>query len=157
MEDEDGAERFMANNDEETFWALEENDAFIARKVSGRNFRFKKRRGKGKSGSKKGVANEVADKDQSQKNTSTETKKRRRSTDRDDDDEPGMEPARERVVKHRVTMEKLNQQVYLNREMSKPEAEEKLKIIKESFRDMQRYEKNPQKVHKDLNQCEIDS
>ena len=32
----------------------EENDAFIARKVSGRNFRFKKRKGKGKSGNKKG-------------------------------------------------------------------------------------------------------
>ena len=44
----------MSNNDEETFGVLEENDAFIARKVSGRNFRFKKRKGKGKSGSKKG-------------------------------------------------------------------------------------------------------
>ena len=33
---------------------FEENDAFIARKVSGRNFRFKKRKGKGKSGNKKG-------------------------------------------------------------------------------------------------------
>ena len=44
----------MSNNDEETFWVLEENDAFIARKVSGRNFRFKKRKGKGKSGNKKG-------------------------------------------------------------------------------------------------------
>ena len=42
----------MSNNDEETFWVLEENDAFIARKVSGRNFRFTKR--KGKSGNKKG-------------------------------------------------------------------------------------------------------
>ena len=30
----------MSNNDEKTFWVLEENDAFIARKVSGRNFRF---------------------------------------------------------------------------------------------------------------------
>ena len=44
----------MSNNDEETFWVLEENDAFIARKMSGRNFRFKKRKGKGKSGNKKG-------------------------------------------------------------------------------------------------------
>ena len=44
----------MSNNDEETFWVLEENDAFIARKVSGRNFKFKKRKGKGNSGSKKG-------------------------------------------------------------------------------------------------------
>ena len=44
----------MSNNDEETFWVLEENDAFIARKVSGRNFKFKKRKGKGKSGNKKG-------------------------------------------------------------------------------------------------------
>ena len=42
----------MSNNDEETFWVLEENDAFVARKVSGRNFRFKKR--KGKSGNNKG-------------------------------------------------------------------------------------------------------
>ena len=37
-----------------TFWVLEENDAFIARKVSGRNFKFKKRKGKGQSGNKKG-------------------------------------------------------------------------------------------------------
>ena len=44
----------MSNNDEETFWVLEENDAFIARKVSGRNFKFKKRKGKGKSGNRKG-------------------------------------------------------------------------------------------------------
>ena len=44
----------MLNSDEETFWVLEENDAFIARKVLGRNFRFKKRKGKGKSGNKKG-------------------------------------------------------------------------------------------------------
>ena len=36
----------MATNDEETFSVLEENDAFIARKVSGRNFRFKKRKRK---------------------------------------------------------------------------------------------------------------
>ena len=54
VEDEEGLEGFMSNNDEETFWALGENDAFIARKVSGRNFRFKKRKGKGKSGNKKG-------------------------------------------------------------------------------------------------------
>ena len=54
VEDEEGLEGFMSNNDEETFWVLEENDAFIARKVSGRNFRFKKRKGKGKSGDKKG-------------------------------------------------------------------------------------------------------
>ena len=54
MEDEDGVERFIANNDEETFWVLGENDAFIARKVPGRSFRFKKSKGKGKSGSKKG-------------------------------------------------------------------------------------------------------
>ena len=44
----------MSNNDEETFWVREENDEFIARKVSGRNFRFKKRKRKGKSGNKKG-------------------------------------------------------------------------------------------------------
>ena len=44
----------MSNNDEEAFWVLEENDAFIARKVSGRNFKFKKNKGKGKSGYKKG-------------------------------------------------------------------------------------------------------
>ena len=60
VEDEEGLEGFMSNNDEETFWVLEENDAFIARKVSGRNFRFKKRRGKGKSGNKRAVTNEVA-------------------------------------------------------------------------------------------------
>ena len=46
-----------------------------------------------------------SDKDQSQKNTSTETKKRRHSTDRNDDDELRTEPARERVVKHKVMME----------------------------------------------------
>ena len=50
----------MLNNDEETFWVLEENDTFIARKVLGRNFRCKKRKGKGKLGTKKVVANEVA-------------------------------------------------------------------------------------------------
>ena len=44
----------MSTNDEETFWVLEENDAFIARKVSGWNFRFKKGKGKGKSTSNKG-------------------------------------------------------------------------------------------------------
>ena len=54
VEDEEGLEGFMSNNDEGTFWVLEENDAFIARKVSGRNFRFKKRKGKGKSGNTKG-------------------------------------------------------------------------------------------------------
>ena len=54
VEDEEGLEGFMSNNDEATFWVLEENDAFIARKVSGRNFTFKKRKGKGKSGNKKG-------------------------------------------------------------------------------------------------------
>ena len=43
VEDEEGLEGFMSNNDENTFWVLEENDAFIARKVSGRNFKFKKR------------------------------------------------------------------------------------------------------------------
>ena len=47
VEDEEGLEEFMSNNDGETFWVLEENDAFIARKVSGRNFRFKKRKSKG--------------------------------------------------------------------------------------------------------------
>ena len=54
VEDEEGLEGFMSNNDEDTFWVLEENDAFIERKVSGRNFKFKKRKGKGKSGNKKG-------------------------------------------------------------------------------------------------------
>ena len=54
MEDEEGQEGFMSTNDEETFWVLEENDAFVARKVSGRNFRFKKSKRKGKSTSKKG-------------------------------------------------------------------------------------------------------
>ena len=41
MEDEEGQEGFMSTNDEETLWVLEENDACIARKVSGRNVRFK--------------------------------------------------------------------------------------------------------------------
>ena len=54
VEDEEGLEGFVSNNDEETFWVLEENDAFIARKVAGRNFKFKKNKGKGKSGNKKG-------------------------------------------------------------------------------------------------------
>ena len=44
----------MSNNDEETFRVLKEKSAFIARKVSGRNFRFKRKKGKGKSGNKKG-------------------------------------------------------------------------------------------------------
>ena len=54
VEDEHRTEGFIAKNDEETFWVLEERDAFIARKVSGRNFSFKKRKGKGTSVSKKG-------------------------------------------------------------------------------------------------------
>ena len=54
VEDKKGLEGFMPTNEEETFWVLEENDAFIARKVSGRKFRFKKTKGKGKSTSKKG-------------------------------------------------------------------------------------------------------
>ena len=37
VEDEEGLEGFMATNDDETFGVLEENDAFIARKVSGQN------------------------------------------------------------------------------------------------------------------------
>ena len=53
VEDEEGLEGFMSTNDEETFWVLEENDAFIARKVFGRIFKFKKRKGKGNSTSKK--------------------------------------------------------------------------------------------------------
>ena len=60
VEDEEGLEGFMSNNDEETLWVREENDAFIARKVSGRNFKFKKRKGKGKSGNKKGHIGEKA-------------------------------------------------------------------------------------------------
>ena len=32
VEDEEGLEGFMSNNDEETFWVLKENDAFITRK-----------------------------------------------------------------------------------------------------------------------------
>ena len=54
VEDEEGQEEFMADNDEETCWALEENDALIAINVSGRNFRFKRKKGKGKSGNNKG-------------------------------------------------------------------------------------------------------
>ena len=50
----------MSNNDEETFWVLKENDAFIARKVSGRNFRFKKRKGKRNQETKRAVTNKVA-------------------------------------------------------------------------------------------------
>ena len=45
VEDEDGVEGFMANNDEETL-IFEGEDVFIARKVSGFNFRCKKRKGK---------------------------------------------------------------------------------------------------------------
>ena len=54
VEDEEGNEGFMASSDEETFWILDENDAFIARKVSGRNLRLGKRKGKGESRNKKG-------------------------------------------------------------------------------------------------------
>ena len=60
VEDEGGIEGFMSNNDEETFWVLEENDAFIARKVSGRNFRFKKEKEKENQETKRAVTNEVA-------------------------------------------------------------------------------------------------
>ena len=46
----------------------------------------------------------------------------------------------------------------LNRDMSKTEAEEEIKTTKASFKDfVQRCEQDPQNVHKDLNQCEIDS
>ena len=49
------------------------------------------------------------------------------------------------------------QQVYLDRDMVKTEAEEELKITKASFKDfMQRYEQDPQNLHKGLKQCEID-
>ena len=51
VEDDNGHEGFIAEEDEETFWGLEENDAFSARKVLGRSLSF----GKGtKSRSKKG-------------------------------------------------------------------------------------------------------
>ena len=50
----------MSNNDEETFWVLEENDAFITRKVSGRNFIFKKRKEKETQEIKRAVTNDVA-------------------------------------------------------------------------------------------------
>ena len=49
----------MSNNDEETFWVLKENDAFIARKVSGRNFRFKREKEKENQETKRAVTNEV--------------------------------------------------------------------------------------------------
>ena len=83
-----------------------------------------------------------------------------------DDDEPRVELARERIVKRRVTMEHINpdnlaefneefQKVYLDRDMSKTEAEEELKTTKESDKDFtQKHEQDP---HPDLNQCEIDS
>ena len=47
-EDEEGQAGFMSNNHEETFWVLEEeeNDAFIARKVSGRILRLKTKKEK---------------------------------------------------------------------------------------------------------------
>ena len=50
----------MATNDEETFWVLGENDAIFARKVSGRNLKFKKRKAKGNQEAKRAVTNEVA-------------------------------------------------------------------------------------------------
>ena len=54
VEDAEGLEGFMSTNDEETFWVLEENDAFIARKVSARNFKFKKRKRTRKNNKQKG-------------------------------------------------------------------------------------------------------
>ena len=45
----------MATNDEETFWVLEENDAFFAREVSGRNSRFKKGKEKEKQKANRAV------------------------------------------------------------------------------------------------------
>ena len=41
VEDEEEHEGFIATEDEETFRVLEENDAFIAGKTSGRNLKFK--------------------------------------------------------------------------------------------------------------------
>ena len=59
VEDEDGLEGFMSNNDEETFWVLEENDAFIARKVSGISD-SKREKEKENQETKRAVTNEVA-------------------------------------------------------------------------------------------------
>ena len=52
VEDEEGQEGFMSNNSS--------NDAFIARKVSGRNFRFKRREEKENQETKRAVTDEVA-------------------------------------------------------------------------------------------------
>ena len=60
VEDEDGLEGFMSNNDEETFWALEENDAFIARKCQGGISNSKREKEKRHQETKRAVTNKVA-------------------------------------------------------------------------------------------------
>ena len=45
----------MASDGEDTFWVLEEQDVFIARKVSGRNLRFGRRKAKANPETKRAV------------------------------------------------------------------------------------------------------
>ena len=60
VEDEDGLEGFMSNNDEETFWVLEENEAFIARKCQGGISDSKREKEKENQETKRAVTHEVA-------------------------------------------------------------------------------------------------
>ena len=55
VEDEEGLEGFMSNNDEETFWVLEENDAFTGGTSSSRREKEKENQE-----TKRAVTNEVA-------------------------------------------------------------------------------------------------
>ena len=105
-------------------------------------------------------------KEESEKDTSTETKKRRHSTDQDENDEENMEPSGERSVKPKVTMEYHNLEnleefikefkvTYLEMDNTKKDAEEELKETKRNFtRFMEKHDRNPQRAHPELTECE---
>ena len=126
----------MSNNDEETFWVLEENDAFIARKVPRRNFRFKKRKGKGKSGNKKGSHQRG-----------------------------GFKPFRKSGSGGKANMANENydpyDQAYWGKgkgkkgKKGKSIVEEELQETKENFiRFMEKYNRDPKRAHPKLTECE---
>ena len=60
VEDEEGLEGFMSNNDEETFWVLEENDAFIQEKCRGGTSSSRREKEKEHQETKRAVTSKVA-------------------------------------------------------------------------------------------------
>ena len=92
-------------------------------------------------------------KEKSEKDTSSETKKRRHPTGQDENDEENMEPSGERSVKPKVI--KAFKEIYLEMDMAKKDAEEELKETKKNFTHfMKEYNRNPQRAHPELTECE---